>query len=48
MVARILGLDGPPRPVDAADAVALAVTQLWRGGVENRYAQAVAARRRAS
>ncbi|WP_316669107.1 crossover junction endodeoxyribonuclease RuvC [uncultured Propionibacterium sp.] len=46
MVARILGLAEPPRPIDAADAVALAITQLWRGEVENKYAQAVAAARR--
>lgn len=48
MVARILGLAAPPRPVDAADAVALAITQLWRGSVENKYAEAVAAARRRS
>jgi crossover junction endodeoxyribonuclease RuvC len=30
MVARILGLDELPRPADAADALALAVTHLWR------------------
>jgi len=38
MVARIMRLDGPPRPVDAADAVALAICHLWRGGARNRYA----------
>ena len=50
MVARILGLATPPRPADAADAVALAITHLWRGGVQARYteAAAAAARRRAS
>ncbi len=30
MVARILGLEDLPRPADAADALALAVTHLWR------------------
>ncbi len=30
MVQRILKLDAPPRPADAADAVALAVCHLWR------------------
>ncbi|MEL7974893.1 crossover junction endodeoxyribonuclease RuvC [Isoptericola sp. F-RaC21] len=30
MIARILGLDDLPRPADAADALALAVTHLWR------------------
>lgn len=42
MVVRILHLDGPPRPADAADAVALALCHLWRGGASNRYAAAVA------
>lgn len=32
MVTRILGLADPPRPADAADALALALCQLWRGG----------------
>lgn len=32
MVTRILGLDAAPRPADAADALALAVCHLWRGG----------------
>ncbi|WP_028647708.1 crossover junction endodeoxyribonuclease RuvC [Nocardiopsis sp. CNT312] len=40
MVARILGLDGPPRPADAADAVALAICHIWRGGADARVAQA--------
>jgi hypothetical protein len=40
MVARILGLDGPPRPADAADAVALAICHIWRGGAQARVAQA--------
>lgn len=33
MVVRILRLDAPPRPADAADALALAVCHGWRGGV---------------
>lgn len=32
MVARILGLDHLPTPADAADALALAICQLWRPG----------------
>lgn len=32
MVVRILGLDEVPRPADAADALALAICHLWRGG----------------
>jgi crossover junction endodeoxyribonuclease RuvC len=43
MVARILRLDAPPRPADAADALALAITHLWRGGAQARLDAAVAA-----
>ncbi|HET8926711.1 MAG TPA: crossover junction endodeoxyribonuclease RuvC [Microbacterium sp.] len=32
MVARILRLDAPPTPADAADALALALCHAWRGG----------------
>ena len=32
MVTRLLGLDSPPRPADAADALALAICHLWRPG----------------
>ncbi|WP_134773398.1 crossover junction endodeoxyribonuclease RuvC [Ornithinimicrobium flavum] len=32
MVTRILGLAQTPRPADAADALALAICHLWRGG----------------
>ncbi|MGJ6979313.1 crossover junction endodeoxyribonuclease RuvC [Aestuariimicrobium soli] len=42
MVARVLRLDQPPRPADAADAVALAITHLWRGTATNKYAALVA------
>ncbi|NNG19067.1 crossover junction endodeoxyribonuclease RuvC [Naumannella sp. ID2617S] len=40
MVARVLALDEPPKPADAADAVALAICQVWRGGTANRFAEA--------
>lgn len=40
MVARILQLAAPPKPADAADAVALAICQLWRGTARNRLAAA--------
>ncbi len=47
MVTRILRLDAPPRPADAADALALAVTHIWRGGAQARLeAAALAARTR--
>ena len=32
VLTKLLGLDAPPQPADAADAVAIALTQLWRGG----------------
>lgn len=32
MVQRILGLDAPPSPADAADALALALCHAWRSG----------------
>ena len=34
MVTRILRLDAPPKPADAADALALAITHIWRGGAQ--------------
>jgi crossover junction endodeoxyribonuclease RuvC len=41
MVTRILRLDTPPKPADAADALALAICQVWRGTAQNRLRQAV-------
>ncbi len=32
MVAKILGLAEAPKPADAADALAIAITHAWRGG----------------
>jgi crossover junction endodeoxyribonuclease RuvC len=43
MVTRILQLDTPPKPADAADALALAICQVWRGTAQNRLQQAVTA-----
>ncbi len=45
MVARILRLDAAPKPADAADALALAITHVWRGGAESRLDAAVAQHR---
>jgi crossover junction endodeoxyribonuclease RuvC len=44
MVTRLLRLDTPPRPADAADALALAICHLWRGTATTRIQAAVAAR----
>lgn len=45
MVVRILRLDAPPKPADAADALALAITHIWRGGAADRLAAAAEAQR---
>lgn len=45
MVTRILRLDAAPKPADAADALALAITHIWRGGAQARLDAAVAASR---
>jgi len=46
MVTRVLKLTEPPRPADAADAVALAICQLWRGAGQARLAAALERDRR--
>jgi len=45
MVTRILKLDSAPRPADAADALALAICQVWRGSGLARLSDAAAAGR---
>ena len=45
MVTRILRLASAPRPADAADALALAVCHVWRGGAHERIEAALAASR---
>ncbi|WP_230879796.1 crossover junction endodeoxyribonuclease RuvC [Planomonospora sp. ID67723] len=42
MVTRLLRLDAMPKPADAADALALAICHVWRGGAQNRLAEALA------
>jgi crossover junction endodeoxyribonuclease RuvC len=42
MVTRILRLTAVPKPADAADALALAITHIWRGGAQARIDAAVA------
>jgi crossover junction endodeoxyribonuclease RuvC len=43
MVTRLLKLPDPPRPADAADALALAICHLWRGGAQAKIAAVAAA-----
>ncbi|MFE3410327.1 crossover junction endodeoxyribonuclease RuvC [Streptomyces mirabilis] len=45
MVTRLLRLDAPPKPADAADALALAICHIWRAPAHNRLQQAVAQNR---
>ncbi|TQN31244.1 Holliday junction endonuclease RuvC [Haloactinospora alba] len=40
MVARLLALEAAPKPADAADAAALAMCHIWRGGAQDRIARA--------
>ncbi len=40
MVTRLLRLATPPRPADAADALALAICHVWRGGTQDKIAAA--------
>ena len=44
MVTRILRLSERPTPADAADALALAICQVWRGGVASKLQQAATSR----
>jgi crossover junction endodeoxyribonuclease RuvC len=41
MVTRLLRLEVAPRPADAADALALAICHVWRGGARDRLAAAL-------
>lgn len=47
MVTRILGLAAPPKPADAADALALAICHCWRAPLIERMAAAEAQAERA-
>ncbi|MEU6808791.1 crossover junction endodeoxyribonuclease RuvC [Streptomyces sp. NPDC046831] len=44
MVTRLLRLSAPPKPADAADALALAICHIWRAPAQQRLRQAVAQR----
>jgi crossover junction endodeoxyribonuclease RuvC len=41
MVTRLLRLEAAPKPADAADALALAITHIWRGSAQARLEAAV-------
>ncbi|SDJ89283.1 crossover junction endodeoxyribonuclease RuvC [Streptomyces indicus] len=45
MVTRLLRLDAPPKPADAADALALAICHIWRAPAKNRLQEAAAQNR---
>ncbi|GAA4454434.1 crossover junction endodeoxyribonuclease RuvC [Phytohabitans houttuyneae] len=45
MVTRLLRLDEPPRPADAADALALAICHIWRGGTRSKLEAAASKHR---
>jgi crossover junction endodeoxyribonuclease RuvC len=42
MVTRLLNLDAPPKPADAADALALALCHAWKGHGRNRIQEHLA------
>ncbi|MGP2436395.1 crossover junction endodeoxyribonuclease RuvC [Streptomyces sp. JW3] len=48
MVTRLLRLAAPPKPADAADALALAICHIWRAPAQHRLQQAVAQQARAA
>ncbi|RLV50185.1 crossover junction endodeoxyribonuclease RuvC [Nocardioides mangrovicus] len=41
MVTRLLRLEAAPKPADAADALALAICHIWRGGAQSRIENAL-------
>jgi crossover junction endodeoxyribonuclease RuvC len=48
MVTRLLKLESAPRPADAADALALAICHIWRGGTRAKIAAAASRAEQAS
>lgn len=45
MITRLLRLPAPPRPADAADALALAICHIWRAPAQDRLQRAYATTR---
>jgi crossover junction endodeoxyribonuclease RuvC len=46
MVKRLLNLQEIPKPADSADALALAICHIWRGGANSKIMSAVAAEKK--
>ena len=46
MVKRLLNLQEIPKPADSADALALAICHIWRGGANSKIKSAVAAEKK--
>jgi crossover junction endodeoxyribonuclease RuvC len=46
MVKRLLKLQEIPKPADSADALALAICHIWRGGANSKIKSAVAAEKK--
>lgn len=46
MVKRLLNLQEIPKPADSADALALAICHIWRGGANSKIKDAVAAEKK--
>jgi crossover junction endodeoxyribonuclease RuvC len=46
MVKRLLNLQEIPKPADSADALALAICHIWRGGANSKIKNAVAAEKK--
>lgn len=46
MVKRLLNLQEVPKPADSADALALAICHIWRGGANSKIKSAVAAEKK--
>jgi crossover junction endodeoxyribonuclease RuvC len=46
MVKRLLNLQEIPKPADSADALALAICHIWRGGANSKVKSAVAAEKK--
>jgi crossover junction endodeoxyribonuclease RuvC len=46
MVKRLLNLQVIPKPADSADALALAICHIWRGGANSKIKSAVAAEKK--